>query len=190
MTKTLKHLIAIVGMAGSGKGTCSDYLEQNYPVVHFGKMVVEEVEKRGLEINEANERIVREDLRKQHGPTVMAMLAEQRIAELSPFHDIVIIDGLYSWDEYKFFEQKYDDRFTVIAVFTPRKDRYERLTRRGYRSLNEEEAKARDVAEIENLGKGGPIARADYTLVNTDTPTALQENLVDLLRTELGIEPF
>ena len=187
MATNLEHLIAIVGMAGSGKGTCSDYLEQNYPVVHFGKMVVEEVEKRELEINETNERLVREDLRRQHGPTVMAILAEQRIAELSPPHDIIIIDGLYSWDEYKFFEQKYGDRFTVIAVFTPRRDRYERLTKRDYRSLSEEEAKARDVAEIENLGKGGPIARADYTLVNTDTPEALQQRLAELLETELGI---
>jgi dephospho-CoA kinase len=36
-----------------------------------------------------------------------------------------------------------------------------------YRSLTRKVAESRDYAEIENLNKGGTIAMADYTIVNT-----------------------
>jgi dephospho-CoA kinase len=91
----------------------------------------------------------------------------------------VIGDGLYSWSEYKILKDKYGKNMVVIAVYTPPELRYERLANRAarhgvdpkmkYRSFTPEEAKARDFAEIENSEKGGPIAMADYTIVNTGT---------------------
>ena len=55
--------------------------------------------------------------------------------------------------------------------------RYERLEKRKTRNdkdeknrpLTKDKAKARDYAEIENLAKGGPIAMADYIILNTGT---------------------
>lgn len=44
--------------------------------------------------------------------------------------------------------------------------RYKRLITREVRPLTLEQAKNRDVAEIEKLNKGGPIAIADYIIVN------------------------
>jgi dephospho-CoA kinase len=91
----------------------------------------------------------------------------------------VVGDGLYSWSEYKILKDKYGENLIVIAVYTPPKLRYERLSGRAarhgddpklkYRSSTPEAAKARDYAEIENIEKGGPIAMADYTILNIGT---------------------
>ena len=105
----LKHIIAIVGMPGSGKGTCTDYLANHLPVIHFGSIVVDEVKRRELEVNEANEKIVREELRQQHGPAAVSILAQTKVDEMTAENEIVVIDGLYSWEEYKEYEQKYGD---------------------------------------------------------------------------------
>ena len=45
------------------------------------------------------------------------------------------------------------------------------------RRFSKEEAKARDFAEIENLDKGGPIALANYTLVNTGSLNNLKKEV-------------
>jgi dephospho-CoA kinase len=53
-----------------------------------------------------------------------------------------------------------------VAVWSSPKTRYARLTSRSSRRLKLEEAISRDKAEIENIAKGGPIAMADFTIVN------------------------
>lgn len=187
----MKKIVAVVGMAGSGKGTITDYLEsRGYPKVYFGGMVYEEVERRGLDIVE-NEREVREDMRKQEGLAVMAKRASVKAEEyFSQGKNTVVFDGLYSWSEYKFLREKYGDSLVVVAVFTPLSVRYERATSRkeSHRSYTIEQIKKRDYEEIENIEKGGPIAMADYTLVNTDTPEHLLKEVEDLLK-RLGLKP-
>ena len=59
-------------------------------------------------------------------------------------------------------------------VWKPR-TRQERLSQRPVRPLTQEESLSRDAAEIENLGKGGPIAMADFTLVNESTVQNLKK---------------
>jgi dephospho-CoA kinase len=66
--------------------------------------------------------------------------------------------------------------------------RYARLANRPERPLTAQEAELRDYAEIENIEKGGPIAIADYMLVNDSTPDALLARLDALLDT-LGVKP-
>lgn len=171
-------IIAVVGMAGSGKGTITDHLEKlGYPKVYFGGMVYEEVERRGLTVVE-HEREVREDMRKQEGPAVLAKRAAQRADEyFDQGKNTVIFDGLYSWTEYKYLKERYGEALTILAVFTPRAVRYERTVARkeGHRSYTREQIEKRDYEEIENIEKGGPIAIADFTLVNTGTPEDLTD---------------
>ena len=47
--------------------------------------------------------------------------------------------------------------------------------------MTSEQAKSRDYAEIENIEKGGPIAMADYTLINIDTTKSLIEKVEKVL---------
>lgn len=171
-------IIALVGMPGAGKGTCTTYISEKYgvPVIHFGNMVYEEVQRRGLD-NVKDEKFVREDMRKQDGPAVLAKhVARKAQSEIEKGAQGIVLDGLYSWSEYKYLRSIFGDDLIMIAVAAPRALRYKRVADRkdSHRQYTVEQVEERDIAEIENLEKGGPIAFADYTLVNGGT----QENLL------------
>jgi dephospho-CoA kinase len=89
----------------------------------------------------------------------------------------VVIDGLYSWEEYLCLKNHYGEDFYLVAVVSAPQKRYERLKDRTRRGLTWEEAASRDKAEIENLNKGGPIAMADYTIINEFSIENLQEEV-------------
>lgn len=181
-------VLAFVGMPGAGKSTLVDYLSsKNIPNVYFGGITVDEVKRRGLPVNEVNEKMVREELRATEGLGVMAMRTIPKIEQLfTEGHAVVVADGLYSWTEYKIFKDKYGDAAVIIAIAAPRKIRHERLAKRPVRPLDEASATAREYAEIENIEKGGPIANADYTLVNHTKQEHLIKQLDDLLE-HLGV---
>ncbi len=172
----MNKVIALVGMCGSGKSVVSDfYKEKGWPYVYFGGVTMDELKRRGLEVNEKNEKFVREDLRKIHGMAAFAILTLPKIEEgLKNSH--VICDGLYSWSEYKILKEKFGDDLIIVAVYAPPKLRYDRLAKRQIRPISHEDSKKRDYAEIENVEKGGPIAMADYTLVNDgDMPNLMRQ---------------
>ena len=163
------QIIAIVGMAGAGKSEAAGLFEENgFKRIRFGDITDEEIKKQGLKLNEENERIIREQLRENYGMAAYAMLNLSRI-DLALKKSPVVIDGLYSWEEYSFLGNYYRNRFCVVAVWSSPKTRYARLANRGKRPLTAEEAASRDEAEIEKLNKGGPIAMADFTISNEAT---------------------
>ena len=163
------EIIAIVGMAGAGKSEVAGLFEENgFKRIRFGDITDEEIKKRGLELNEKNERCVREQLRENYGMAAYAMLNLSRI-DLALKKSPVVIDGLYSWEEYTFLSNYYRKRFGVVAVWSSPKTRYARLAKRGKRPLTEKEAASRDEAEIEKLNKSAPIAMADFTILNEAT---------------------
>ena len=179
--KTENKVIAIVGMAGSGKSEAARVFEEHgYVRVRFGDATDGEMKKRGMPICEANERICREELRQELGMAAYAILNQPRIdAALKTAN--VVADGLYSWEEYLSFKNYYADRFAVVAVYTSPKTRYSRLACRQIRPLNFTEASNRDKSEIENLNKGGPIAMADYTVFNETDLDDLRRQMETIL---------
>jgi len=159
-------VVAIVGMAGAGKSEVARVFEKNgFRKVRFGDITEEEMEKRGLVPNEENERYVREQLRKEHGMAAYAKLNLPRI-EASLKSSDVVVDGLYSWEEYTLLKECYGEKLSTVAVWASPATRHGRLGNRAKRPLTAEEAASRDKAEIENTNKGGPIAMADFTIVN------------------------
>jgi len=167
-------LVSIVGMAGSGKSEVAKIFENNgFVKLRFGDITDKEIQKRGLELNEENERHIRQQLRKEHGMSAYAKLSLSRIDGLLKSADVVV-DGLYSWEEYKLLKSCYDDHFSVVAVWAPPETRYERLAKRLVRPLTAEEADSRDIAEIEDTNKGGPIAMADFMIINGSSLKALE----------------
>lgn len=170
-------VVSIVGMAGSGKSEVAGILEKNgFIRVRFGDITDEEASRRGMELNEANERHIRELLRKKHGMAAYAKLNLPRI-DTAKKNNNVVIDGLYSWEEYTFFKGYYGEDFIVVAVWASPRIRYSRLTNRLSRKLTIEEAASRDRAEIENLNKGGPIAMADFTIINESSLTDMKKEV-------------
>ena len=88
----------------------------------------------------------------------------------------VVLDGLYSWDELKILKSEFPEMI-VLAIIVDKKHRYERLSSRTIRPFNEIEANKRDINEIENLAKGGPIAFADYYILNNDNIESYYKDL-------------
>lgn len=184
MTEELQgpRALALVGMPGAGKTICADHLKRlGFFTLRFGAVVVDEVRRRGWEVNPANERIVREELRAQHGMAAMALISLPKLRAALSRHGSFVIDGLYSFSEYKLLVSKLGAPLVLIAIAAPRHLRYQRLATRAERPLTAREASDRDIQEIEKLEKGGPIAIADYTLVNDDTPVTLLAQLDTLL---------
>ena len=168
-------VVALVGMAGSGKSEVARQFEKNgYVRIRFGDITDLEVKKRGLPLNEENERQVREQLRKEYGMAAYAKLNMARIdATLQKSN--VVVDGLYSWEEFVLLKNYYGDKLYLVAVSSSPKTRHARLAGRHIRPLTHREAAERDKAEIENINKGGPIAVADFTVINESTIPELKE---------------
>ena len=183
MHQNKNPLLVIVGMAGSGKSSIARHLEKKgWRVIRFGALTMRELESRHLPINEANEKAVREELRAKHGMDAFARILLPDIKqslEVGP----TVIDGLYSWAEYKFLRGHFEEQMKVVAIYTTSSVRYARLSQRLERPLSFKEAEQRDYAEIENVEKGGPIAMADYTIVNDGTEKELFQAMDKLLST-------
>lgn len=170
----MTKVVSIVGMAGSGKSEVAKVFEKSgFAKVRFGDITDEEVRRRGLELNEQNERLVRQELRAEHGMAAYAKLSLPKIDALLQTGNAVV-DGLYSWEEYLLMKERYGSRFAVVAVWASPGTRHQRLARRPVRPLTPEEAASRDIAEIENLNKGGPIAMADFTIINESSLNDLE----------------
>ena len=183
----MKKIIALVGMPGSGKTETAEYLATyGIPFVRFGEITEEEVKKRGLPLIPENERIVREAIRKEGGMGAYAVKAEPKINTLLANNDTIVIDGLYSWEEYTYLRERFP-ALTLINVYAEPKKRYERLSQRSIRQVPLEECYPRDVAELEELNKGGPIAIADYTIENNNDEITDLHKKIDTLLSRLGI---
>ena len=162
----MKKIVAIVGMCGSGKSVASDYLvDKGWNKIYFGGVTMNELKKNNLDVTPDNERMMREKLRREYGMAAYAILLLPQIKESIIEYDTVL-DGLYSWDELLVLRKEFGDDLKIIAVTADRDIRYNRLTTREIRPLTNEEALKRDITEIENLAKGGPIALADYYILN------------------------
>jgi len=171
----------IVGMCGAGKSLVAEHLKQKgWQMIRFGEITIRELNVRGLAHTEANERAIREELRRTQGSDAYAKQLLPKIKEaleLGP----TVIDGLYSWSEYKFLRRNLKNQMYVVAVIASRSLRYERLAHRLVRRLSPEEAELRDFAEIEKLEKGGPIAVADYVILNDGSEEELLRSVDRLI---------
>jgi dephospho-CoA kinase len=181
--------LALVGMPGAGKSLCARHLEaRGFFQYRFGGIVVDEVLRRGLALTPEHERQVREEFREKEGMDAIARRALPLLQTALQTHNTIIIDGLYSFSEYKTLRPALGTEMLVVAIICDRARRYARLASRPERPLTPAEAEARDYREIEYLEKGGPIALADYTLLNNGAPEDLLAGL-DRLIAQLGFEP-
>lgn len=181
-----KKIYAIVGMCGSGKSEVIKYLEKkyNWPTIYIGEATFSRIKKEKLEINYNNEKKIREKIRKEMGMGAYAKLILPKLKKLLEKNDTVVIESLYSWSEYKILKQKYPKYFKTIAVFASPQIRFKRLTsRKKERPMkNIKEFIKRDYSEIENIEKGGPIARADHTLINEKNLKNLHKQIDNLIK--------
>ena len=178
----MSKLIAVVGMAGSGKSIATDYLEnKGWNKIYFGGAVLQKLKEENLEVTPENEKMMREKIRKDYGMAAVAIILLPKIKESLQEKDTVL-DGLYSWDEFLALKEEFKDKLKLICVVTDKEIRYERVAKRPVRPFNRDDITIRDTSEIENLAKGGPIAYADYFIFNNGTVEDYYDRLEDILK--------
>ena len=108
-------------------------------------------------------------------------MEEKIIAAIADIH---IGNEAIAWYEYKYLIDKFED-LILICVVTDKKLRYQRVAERKERAFNKEAIIYRDLSEIENLAKGGPIAYADYFILNNGNMDDEINRLKEILK-EIG----
>lgn len=177
-----KIILAIVGLTGAGKTEITEYVmkKTGWPKVYFGDATFDEMKKEGLEVNEVNERKTREGIRAKFGMGGYAILNIPRVREFFK-NSSVVVESLYSWEEYLEMKKEFGDIFKVLAVFSSPDIRAERMAKRPSRSLTKEEMVSREYSQIENLHQAGPIARADFMVINEGTKEDLYKQVDEIL---------
>lgn len=177
-------ILAIVGMSGSGKSVVVDHLTNSgYPKVYFGGMILKEMEKRGIGISPETEKNFREMIRETEGKDWVVQQVIKEVHNLiSAGQKRVVLDGLYTWTEYKILKKEFPGQISVLAVVVDKSIRHKRVAKRPERPFNTEEIQERDRSEIENLEKGGPIAIADYYLLNNSSVEDLESGVDEVLK--------
>lgn len=181
-----EKILAIVGMSGSGKSVVVDYLtEKGYPKVYFGGMIYKEMEKRGLERTEdgESEKKFREEIRQTEGKDwVVRQVIEETKNLMAAGQKRIVLDGVYSWTEYKILKHEFPTNITFLAIVVDKKLRYERVAKRPGRAFDGAAIRERDRSEIENLEKGGPIAAADYYILNNGSVEDMEKQVDEVLQ--------
>lgn len=161
-----KTIIAVTGLSGAGKTEATSYFkDKELPIIHFGGNVTREVEKRGLTHSEKNHQDVRMELRGKFGMEAMAVLSKPQIEKALQKNKVVIVDGLYSFQEYMYLKKEFPDAHVfILTIWADKKTRYKRIhTRADRQQLRGEE---RDLHEIIDANKGPTIAFSDYLIIN------------------------
>jgi dephospho-CoA kinase len=178
----MNKIVFIAGLCGAGKSVVSSYfVKAGFHYFHIGSLTMRVLKERKLEVNEANERLIREAIRQEHGMAAYAKLNLDLLHELSAKYPVVA-DGLYSFSEYLVLKEHFKQQCLVLAIYAPPELRYQRLEKRIERPLNTETAISRDHAEITKLEKGGPIAMADATILNDGSFEYLEKQCLEVIR--------
>lgn len=176
-------ILAFVGLTGSGKSEAVQYVcEKRIPKLYFGGVIYDEMKKEGIEITPESQQTFREQWREREGKDVVVKkVVEEAKRLVAAGQRRIVLDGLYTWTEYRILKHQFPGEMTVVAIVAPKHLRYRRLAQRPERPFTHEQAEQRDWSEIENLEKGGPIAIADYFVHNDSTVDVLHERLDTVL---------
>jgi len=179
-------ILAIVGMCGSGKSTAIEYLtERGIPKVYFGGVIYKAMEEAGIPRTEdgESEKKFREEIRQKEGKDFVVNRAIKEAKKLiEAGQKRVVLDGVYSWTEYKILRKEWPTEMTVVAIVVPKALRRKRVAERPDRPFDARAIAERDRSEIENLEKGGPIAIADYYVDNSGTVEEFHEAFSKLMK--------
>lgn len=178
-----KSIIAIVGLPGSGKTEAANYYSRkgHLPVISFGKILNDYIDKNNLKHDEKTHRQIREGLRTKHGKEVFAVLNEEKIRQALEKNMIIIIDGMRSWEEYLYLKKKFPNvNIYILAIFADKETRYDRSAKRAFRKHLFGEV--RDINELTGTNMGPTIAFADFTIKNNFSLDEFYDKLEEAYR--------
>lgn len=172
-------LLGLCGLAGAGKTTAIDLLEQRGRGVrvYVGAFVTAEVEKRGLPRGPASEKLVREELRLSEGMDTLARRALPTIHGILAAGRAALLDAIYCVEERDIYLLEFGKRLITVAIETSVQNRAARLSVRNQRPLGAAELEDRDQYEIKRLGTPVVMAEADHRLGNDGSLNEFEQTL-------------
>lgn len=179
----MKHrdvkIVAFVGLAGAGKSSAVEYIaSKGYPKIYFGGIIYQAMREAGIEVTPESQQVFREEIRAREGKDFVAKRAVEQVRNLiESGQKRILLDGLYTWTEYRILKHEFPGELSVVAIVAPKRLRHRRLATRPERPFTAKEATERDWSEIENLEKGGPIAIADHFIINDGNLDELHEKI-------------
>lgn len=178
-----KSIIAIVGLPGVGKSDAANYFkERGLPVVSFGKIITEQVEKKYGKQTEQYHKIVREGIRQEHGIDALAKLSEKKIKDALKKHNIIVIDGMRSWEEYLYLKNTLKNvKLYILSIFADKTVRYNRVSMRKS-DRPEHYGEERDINELVRINMGPTISFADFLIKNNFSKTEFYDKLDEAYR--------
>ena len=180
--KPKKTIVALVGLSGAGKTDAADFFkEKGFPVISFGKIINDYIDKKGLEHSEEIHKKTREELRAKMGNEALAILNKEKIEAEFAKNQVIIIDGMRSWEEYLYLKKHFHKtRIFIINIYADKEVRYHRAGRRTYRkNLFGEE---RDINELIGTNMGPTIAFADFVVKNNFSKDDFSDKLETVFR--------
>lgn len=177
-------LVGITGTLGAGKGTIVDCLKEkgfaHYSVRDF---LVEEIEKRGLEVNRDSMTVVANSLRKEHGADYIVRCIEQKALTKGVN---CVIESIRNPKEVELLRKS--GNFYLFSVDADLEKRYERIKLRKSATDNVDfdTFVANEQREMSSNGEneqniGSCMKMADYTFLNNSDMEALKMQVEEVL---------
>jgi len=180
--KPKKTIIALVGLPGAGKTDAADFFkEKGFPVISFGKIINDYIDKKGLEHTEEVHKKTREELREKLGKQALAVLNKEKIEAEFKKSQVIIIDGMRSWEEYLYLKENLKKtRIFIVNIYADKQVRYHRAAHRTYRkNLFGEQ---RDINELIGTNMGPTLAFADFVVKNNFSKDDFTDKLETVYR--------
>ncbi len=181
-------ILGITGTNGAGKGAVVDYLVHQKGFTHYSvrELIIEEVEKRGLELNRINIGETGTDMRRIYEPAYFTNTFIARGKD-SDVQDIVI-ESIRTLIE---AENIRSHGGYTVGVDAPLALRYERIQSRGsvtdkvsmedFRHQEDLEYSPKDPSDPTQMNVLGVLEAADYTLINEGTLQELSGKIESML---------
>ncbi|GIW63985.1 MAG: hypothetical protein KatS3mg091_787 [Patescibacteria group bacterium] len=177
-----RKIVVFVGLNGSGKTYASEYFaKKGFPVIKFGKIINDLVDKLGKPQTEPVHKKLRVEYRQKYGMAAMAILNKKNIDKAFEQNNIIVIDGLRSYEEYLFLKKEYKSaKIYLVCIYADKEKRYARVAKR--KDRNKLTGEQRDLSEVLDTNMGPTIALADKLIVNNAEIEDFEEHLEDLYR--------
>lgn len=177
-----KIILVIVGLPGSGKTEAANYFEKKgLPVISLGKIINDYISKHKLSHSIENHKKVALELRAKYGKEAMVVLNEKKIEESFKKNNIVIIEGMRSFEEYLYLQKKFPNkRIFLLGIYADKEIRWQRIKKR--RTRSDLKGEKRDLHELINLNMAPTIAFCDYLIKNNFSKEEFYDKLEEIYR--------